>query len=29
MMQGNMKAFAKDVEEWAIDLVNTQRYFCY
>jgi L-lactate utilization protein LutB len=22
MMQGNMKAFAHDVEQWAIDLVN-------
>ena len=27
MMQGNMKAFAKDVEQWALDLVNTQDTF--
>ena len=27
MMQGNMKAFAKDVEEWVIDLVNTNDTF--
>jgi hypothetical protein len=27
MMQGNMKAFANDVEQWALDLVNTQDTF--
>ena len=27
MMQGNMKAFAKDVEEWAIDLISSQDTF--
>jgi hypothetical protein len=27
MMQGNMKAFAKDIEQWAIDLVNTKDTF--
>jgi len=27
MMQGSMKSFAKDVEQWAIDLVNTQDTF--
>ena len=27
MIQGNMKAFAKDVEEWVIDLVNTNDTF--
>ena len=24
MMQGNMKAFAIDIEQWALDLINTQ-----
>ena len=27
MMQGNMKAFANDVEQWALDLVNTKDTF--
>ena len=27
MMQGNLKAFANDVEQWALDLVNTQDTF--
>ena len=27
MMQGNMKAFANDVEQWALDLVNSQDTF--
>lgn len=27
MMQGNMKAFATDIEQWAADLVNTQDTF--
>jgi hypothetical protein len=27
MMQGNIKAFANDVEQWALDLVNTQDTF--
>jgi len=27
MMQGNMKAFANDVEQWALALVNTQDTF--
>lgn len=27
MMQGNMKAFAKDIEQWAIELVNTRDTF--
>ena len=27
MMQGNMKAFATDVEQWALDLVNSQDTF--
>ena len=27
MMQGNMKAFANDVEQWALNLVNTQDTF--
>ena len=27
MMQGNMKAFAKDIEQWGIDLVNTKETF--
>ena len=26
-MQGNMKAFAQDVEQWAIDLINTKDTF--
>ena len=24
MMQGNMKAFAHDIEQWALDMINTQ-----
>ena len=27
MMQGNMKAFAKDIEQWALELVNTNDTF--
>lgn len=27
MMQGNMKAFANDVEQWAMDLINTKNTF--
>lgn len=27
MMQGNMKAFAKDIEQWAIDLINSKDTF--
>lgn len=27
MMQGNMKAFAKDVEEWAVDMVSNTSSF--
>jgi hypothetical protein len=27
MLKGNMKAFANDVEQWALDLVNTQDTF--
>ena len=27
LMQGNMKAFAQDVEQWAIDLINTKDTF--
>ena len=27
MMQGNMKAFAKDIEQWAVDLINTKDTF--
>lgn len=27
MMQGNMKSFAKDIEQWVLDLVNTNDSF--
>lgn len=27
MMQGNMKAFGKDIEQWALDLINTEDTF--
>ena len=27
MMQGNMKAFANDIEQWAIDFINAKDSF--
>lgn len=27
MLQGNMKAFAKDIEEWALDAINSKNTF--